>query len=605
MKSKSIKKHPLESRLSQLSIRSNLLISFGAVIALMTVSVLAAVVFLLRSNTVVTDMVTSTLPTAAHSFQVARAADALAASGLSLSDLTTNEARDMAFVRIDHSIMELKAALRDQKKYVSRSDLIPLNLYAELEENIRQLQSIVDERIAIRVQEFVARKALLSNQLLFERHLLHRMRILEGEGDVLQRMLRRPKPPVDNIIDISGHMAKMLPVARFYNTVESMHGRLLAASLSPTMTKLNTSRQELVVSLASLQHSIKLLPESLHNDLSLPIQELERLTLGNDGLIQLRAKKLLLIDKIKKLNTINQEIIGRVNIASSKMVNNSQNEMVAEGEGLILIGKRSIIVLAILAGIVFLCVAGVMHFYVDGRIIARLSWLSEAMQDVATGRLDTKIPPAGPTELGQLGAALQQFRNITAEARSRENALQRNKLNLQQAMEELQIKTSELEKLAITDSLTGLANRMSLDNTLRAEMKRFHRHNHNFSIILMDLDYFKKINDQLGHQAGDKVLKNVARTIQRNVRQTDCPGRWGGEEFMIICPETDIQGGAVLANKIRQELESWSAKGVATVTASFGVTQINQDDDEDGLLIRVDAALYKAKKNGRNRVELA
>lgn len=182
----------------------------------------------------------------------------------------------------------------------------------------------------------------------------------------------------------------------------------------------------------------------------------------------------------------------------------------------------------------------------------------------------------------------------------------------QQAHEKLSVaqnllkkKNSELEHMAVTDRLTGLANRMKLDVTLQSEVARTKRYGHPLTVILMDIDHFKIINDKLGHQAGDKVLQNIAKTIQNNVRSVDLPGRWGGEEFMIICPETDLQGGLRIANKLRNDLENWNVTNLTTATGSFGVAELRTGEDEDELVRRVDKALYNAKKKGRNRVEQA
>jgi|GEM_PF-4390742 len=595
LRSKSSGQHP-ESRFFRLGIRSSLLLGFGAVVCVMVLSLVAAVVLTIRMNNVVGDITALKLPATVHTLQVARAADALATSGLALTMLSTREARDISFNQINRSIESLELALSDLENNVIDKGLIPFNLFAELEDNLRRLQSIADQRIELRKQQVDARKRLLSNLLILQRHLIYRIRILEGDGDVIKRLMERTAPPVGKVAAMSEQLAQMLPAARFYATVESINGRLLAGSLSPSLSSLRTSRQELTASLTSLRETFQILPKELCEELSQAVNELEELILNENGLIQLRESELLLLVQIKELNDHNQAILQRVNAETSRMVSNSQNEMVETGNSLMLFGQRAMLILIFFAGLSLICVAGLMHFYVNGQILSRLSWLSTAMQDVAAGRLDVSLPPTGPDELGRLGAALQQFRDITAEARGREIALE-------QAMEALKGKTAELEHLAVTDRLTGLANRRKLDLVLQSEVSRSLRYGHPFAVILMDIDHFKLVNDKFGHQVGDKVLQNVAETIQKNVREVDTPGRWGGEEFLIICPETNLQEALGIATKLQQRLKDEDGRPVTAITNSFGVAELEPNENETDLIRKVDQALYKAKKNGRDRIE--
>jgi len=121
---------------------------------------------------------------------------------------------------------------------------------------------------------------------------------------------------------------------------------------------------------------------------------------------------------------------------------------------------------------------------------------------------------------------------------------------------------------------------------------------------MLDVDHFKNINDTYGHQVGDIVLIQLASIIQKSVRSTDFPGRWGGEEFLIICIETGLDGVKILAEKLKEKLEKHSFPEVkqSNVTASFGITEYYKDESINEMLIRVDEAMYKAKKNGRNQV---
>jgi len=178
------------------------------------------------------------------------------------------------------------------------------------------------------------------------------------------------------------------------------------------------------------------------------------------------------------------------------------------------------------------------------------------------------------------------------------------KFQTQQALDELQIAKKELEVLAITDHLTGLYNRSELDQILSYEISRAKRFQSFFAVILLDVDYFKKVNDTHGHQVGDKVLKQIATLLQTNSREIDTVGRWGGEEFLIICPETNQAGAQKLAEHLRKKISQSAFDITDSQTASFGVTSYQSDDQEQDIVARADQALYKAKRNGRNRVEL-
>lgn len=167
---------------------------------------------------------------------------------------------------------------------------------------------------------------------------------------------------------------------------------------------------------------------------------------------------------------------------------------------------------------------------------------------------------------------------------------------------ELKHVLNRLEYSSSHDQLTGLYNRSKLDACLEREIDRSNRYGCPLSVILMDIDHFKMVNDKLGHQAGDTVLQDVAATIKASVRSVDIIGRWGGEEFLIVCPETSLESAAVLAEKLREMMESWDLKSVKP-TGSFGVAELGRGEDDNGLIRRADRALYAAKENGRNRVE--
>ena len=170
-------------------------------------------------------------------------------------------------------------------------------------------------------------------------------------------------------------------------------------------------------------------------------------------------------------------------------------------------------------------------------------------------------------------------------------------------MKKLRALNRKLEKLSITDRLTGLFNRLKLDEVLESEVARAPRSGQPFSVILIDIDHFKAVNDQHGHQTGDQILIDLAEILRSGTRATDFVGRWGGEEFLIVCPYTDAASACQLAENLRQTIQDHRFPVVAQKTASFGVASFRQDDTVREIVSRADTALYAAKAAGRNRVE--
>ncbi len=157
--------------------------------------------------------------------------------------------------------------------------------------------------------------------------------------------------------------------------------------------------------------------------------------------------------------------------------------------------------------------------------------------------------------------------------------------------------------LSITDKLTQICNRMKIDETLEEEIARTKRIKRNFCTIMFDIDLFKLVNDKYGHQAGDSVLIEIARLVKSSIREIDTFGRWGGEEFLVVLPETQLSSALVTAERLRKKIESHIFETVGKISCSFGVAEYKFEETPDDLIRRVDIALYKAKENGRNRVE--
>jgi polar amino acid transport system substrate-binding protein len=173
---------------------------------------------------------------------------------------------------------------------------------------------------------------------------------------------------------------------------------------------------------------------------------------------------------------------------------------------------------------------------------------------------------------------------------------------LNEAQKEIELKNEELQKLATTDKLTEVFNRAKLDEILQSEINRSERFNYTFGIAFLDIDFFKKINDTYGHQIGDKVLIGIADILKANTRITDSIGRWGGEEFLIICPESSETGIKELSENLRRYIQNHNFLEKEQITVSFGISIYESNDTIDSILKRADDALYDAKNSGRNKV---
>ena len=162
---------------------------------------------------------------------------------------------------------------------------------------------------------------------------------------------------------------------------------------------------------------------------------------------------------------------------------------------------------------------------------------------------------------------------------------------------------TSLERVATTDKLTGAYNRVKIDKEIASNEEYFKEYGENFSLIIIDIDLFKNVNDVYGHQVGDEVLKTLTQVVKSCLRTTDVFGRWGGEEFMIICPNTDMNGALSLAQSVRKKVQNHTFSRAKKITISAGVSDIETSIDVQSLIGNADKALYRAKENGRNRVE--
>jgi len=176
--------------------------------------------------------------------------------------------------------------------------------------------------------------------------------------------------------------------------------------------------------------------------------------------------------------------------------------------------------------------------------------------------------------------------------------------SLAEAHAQLALHARAVKEISITDHLTGAFTRRHLDEVLATEISRASRSGHSFGVLLCDLDRFKSVNDQYGHRAGDRLLIQTVALLKKMIRKIDVPGRWGGEEFMVVVPEiSDLQHGLAAAEKLRAAIEAENFGEVGRRTASFGVAIYQAGETAEQLVERADQALYRAKAGGRNRVE--
>ncbi len=214
------------------------------------------------------------------------------------------------------------------------------------------------------------------------------------------------------------------------------------------------------------------------------------------------------------------------------------------------------------------------------------------------------------SRLASIRAALEQKRKAEEQRESAlhgemEN-LQRNLTWMKKEIDQVQEKRKALEKEVLIDQLTGIANRRSAKRRLKEEIHRYQRYRQFFSVLLFDIDHFKSINDRFGHWAGDKCLKELIKRIKPMLRETDFVARWGGEEFVILFPGTDVESASSVAERLRKAIENtrfiYNKQEIA-VTISIGVTEIKSDDANlEAIFNRADTAMYEAKKKGRNLI---
>lgn len=200
---------------------------------------------------------------------------------------------------------------------------------------------------------------------------------------------------------------------------------------------------------------------------------------------------------------------------------------------------------------------------------------------------------------GEIANAINAFNDMGDRIKNFTTKLQEE---VKARTQELEIANKKLEQLATKDSLTGLYNRLKIDEIVRHERERQKRFGNPFSIALVDIDNFKEINDNFGHLEGDRVLKEVAKRLRESIRKSDVVGRWGGEEFLIVLPQTEFDGAKHLAENINSVLKNNPIEPVGVISVSVGVAQYRAGEGLSGFFARTDRYLYVAKNGGKAQV---
>jgi diguanylate cyclase (GGDEF)-like protein len=257
--------------------------------------------------------------------------------------------------------------------------------------------------------------------------------------------------------------------------------------------------------------------------------------------------------------------------------------------------------LALTSLAIFLVLGAILYVGLDRLVVRPVRTLQQAVRRMGEGHLATRVPPLRGSELGELTNTINRMAS----------ALQGERENLERAVAERTRELSEanarLERLAVTDGLTGVFNHRRFQEQLQAEVLRSERHKRSLSVLMIDVDLFKKVNDARGHPAGDELLRRLAEVLGADLRQTDFIARYGGEEFAVLLPETTKGEAMQVAERMRMAVEAqlntpgtdWPVR----ISVSIGVGTFSEDGKTgEAVLVAADQAMYVAKRQGRNRV---
>ena len=301
---------------------------------------------------------------------------------------------------------------------------------------------------------------------------------------------------------------------------------------------------------------------------------------ANDGLIlavnALKEKDFQKTNEIflNKINPYYKNANLRANTLLQKIDEIAKNNYKEATERFVFI--RNILIFGTLLGILFASIAAILLIR---SIVRPLNKAVTHFKHISEGNMNENISVSGQDEIGQVLSGLAAMQG------------------------KLKILISDLDQLARTDELTGAWNRRRFEETVETEMDRLRRYGQRLSLMILDVDHFKKINDLYGHSIGDQVLIDLSNTIRSSLRVSDSLTRWGGEEFIILCPNTTAETVSKLAERLRKEVSSIEFQKVGNITLSFGVAECGAEETWEQWLHRADEALYLAKSGGRDRVK--
>ena len=237
--------------------------------------------------------------------------------------------------------------------------------------------------------------------------------------------------------------------------------------------------------------------------------------------------------------------------------------------------------------------------------ITARSEVEDMVRGFDAGGVDYVTKPFNPSELNARVRTHLELKRAREQLQRYGRQLEEANRQLESRNDQLNEAIDQLHTAAMTDSLTGLRNRRHMTMQIQQEMVRFSRSQRVFALVLADIDHFKQVNDRFGHDCGDEVLRTVAEVLRQGLREQDNVARWGGEEFLLLLPETDVDGALLVAEKLRAQVEL-STMHCQTqeirVTLTFGVTSYNGTTNMDEAIREADSALYMGKKRGRNCV---
>jgi len=305
-----------------------------------------------------------------------------------------------------------------------------------------------------------------------------------------------------------------------------------------------------------------------------------RMLYVNDGLMPavaaLQEKDYQKTNKIllNKINPYYKTASLRADILLRKIHETARTNYEEASDRFILI--RNILICSTLLGILFASISATLLIR---SIVRPLNKAVIHFKRIANGNLDENISVSRQDEIGQVLSELAAMQG------------------------KLKIMIGELDRLASTDKLTGAWNRRRFEEIIETEMDRLRRYGNRLSLMILDVDHFKKINDHYGHATGDQVLVDLSNTIRSSLRSSDSLTRWGGEEFVILCPNTTLSIVSKLAERLRKKIATINFQQVESITVSFGVAECGPSETWEQWLHRADEALYLAKSGGRDQVK--